>query len=99
MTWRREIKDTLDASMEMPEQYGSRAYWRYQHVSALIGIVVLPIALLLNVIEVPAKLEGVAGASLVLFMIAVAVYFVRRDRTVQKRIDETGSPIVDREPY
>lgn len=99
MTWRREIGDTLDASMEMPEQYGDRSYWRYQHISALIGFVVIPVAVLLSVFDIPARYQDIAGVAVVFFMLAVGVFFVRRDRAVQKRIDETGSPIADREPY
>ena len=100
MAWRREIDDTLDASMEMPEQYGSRGYWRYQQVSALIGLVTIPVLLGLNAIL------GDGGTSNWIitlaafgFIAAVAFFFIRRDIRVQKRIDETGLPLVDREPY
>lgn len=99
MAWRRELGYTLDASMKMPEQYGSRGYWRYQHVSALIGFVFLPVALLFNIFSIPAAYQNVATVALVAFLITATVFFVRRDRLVQKRIDETGSPITDKEPY
>lgn len=99
MTMRQDIDDVLDASMEMPKQYGSRGYWRYQHVSGLIGLVVLPLFLILNAIDIPAEWDGIVTVAGIAFALTVSGYFIRRDHIVQKRIDQTGSPLLDRDPY
>ena len=85
--------------MEMPEQYGAPGYSRYRQVSALIGFTVLPVLIPLNIVEIPERLQNISAVALLVFMVGVAAFYIQRDRKVQKRIDETGSPLADKEPY
>ncbi len=99
MTLRRELSDALDASLEMPEQYGSRGYWRYQQITSLVGLISIPILIGLYFLDTSAGLGRIALIVGLLAIAGVAIFLVRRDIQVQRRIDDTGSPLADREPY
>lgn len=93
------LNDTLDESFEMPPQYGGRSYWRYNQVTAWIGLVAVPVLIVLQLIGQDSAFGRVA----LIFGFAVigvaSVFFILRDRKVQKRLDQTGLPFAEREPY
>jgi hypothetical protein len=95
----QELGDAVDASLEMPEQYGSRGLWRYYQVSGLIGLVALPLLVIMSFFEGPELGDRIVRIFGWVTIAASAIFFIRRDINVQRRIDATGSPLAKREPF
>ena len=94
-----ELGDAIDSESEMPERYGSRSYWRYNQMIAWLATLGTPVSILLLVVDQSTTIGAIVSAGAVLALIVLAVWLIRRDIRAQKRLDTTGSPLVDREPY
>ncbi|MEO6359441.1 MAG: hypothetical protein ABIO43_02565 [Sphingomicrobium sp.] len=95
----RDMNDAVDASFEMPENYGSRGLWRFNNLRAFIGLVAIPILFGLQYVDRTTLFAEIVTILGLLTVVFAVVWFVRRDRVVQRRIDTTGIPLEVEEPF